>query len=127
MPYVPVSVERRGSSEWPRWVIVNAQRQHYTGADWSDQSTDARLYADEQEAQSEVTLMRSFQPRDFETTVHVTLTAADDIDVAEIRDFLERNAKGWIGGDGGEHPCDRASIEIEIDWNRLNETDGPLN
>ena len=123
MPYVPVSVERRGQSEWPRWVIVNAQRQHYTGADWSEQATAALLYADEQEAQNELVLMQSFQSREFETTVHVTLTSAEDIDTEQLRDFLERNAKGWIGGDAGEHLCDRASIEVEIDWNNLKQAD----
>jgi hypothetical protein len=124
MPRQQIAISSRGCCLWLRYVISDSQRHFWTGTTWSSNPADAKLYHDEAEACQEVdALQQGSVVRIFTTTIRVIVDGGRPYDLTELQDYLLRNLKPWLGGDGGEHVCDSTDITFEIDWGDLIEAE----
>lgn len=57
----------------------------------------------------------------FSTTLNVIVKSNESFTVEQLQDFLIRNCKAWIGNDGETPVLDDSIINVEVEWDELNE------
>lgn len=119
-----IDVQMVGNERWPRWAIKDSRRRWYSDDGWTSDPKRALLYANEAEAKETCARCRDDIPlRRFFVPVRIVVNANADFTLDELRDYLTRNVRLYLADDGGEHPCDDATFDLDFFWNDLEEAD----
>ena len=112
----------RNGGEFPRWIIVDTGNRFWDGSDWTDQITKAALYGDEPEALKDAAILESgVVPRRLFTVVTIHVDAPCEFTHEQLRDYLKRNFRWKLKDDGGLYPLDTARIEVDVEWDGIEE------
>jgi hypothetical protein len=119
-----VKTHRIGNKEYPRWIVVDSGNRYWTGTAWTEEITKAALYGDQPEAQKDAAILEgSVTPRRLFTMVTIHVDSSSDFTVEELRDYLKRNFQWRLKDDGGLYPLDTARIEVDVEFDGIEEDD----
>ena len=129
MPDLILSIFVTGPPDHPRFIIADPDSKFWTGDDWTDTESEARLYAninDAGRAIQEILLSElGDKPlRRFAAPVYFNLYADADLTLDVISDWLVRAARLTIDPERhGNGPVEETLGLLQIDWNKLREID----
>jgi len=115
------------SAEHPRFMITDPESNFWTGENWTDEESEARLYASVNAAGRAIQeiLLAEYgdKPvRRFIAPVQVDLYAEDDLTSDEIADWLVKVARLTVDAEThGNGPADGTLGLLHIDWAKLRE------
>ena len=129
MSDLTLSIISTGTCKHPRFQIADPQRRFWTGKDWGDEESKARLYVSINDAgraiQDILLVEHGHKPvRRFTARVSVDLYADTDLSVDEITDWLVKVARLTIDAEThGNGPVEGTLGLCNIDWSKLREID----
>ena len=127
MPDVILSLITTGPTDYPRYEIANQDLEFWTGENWTDEESEARLYVsvnDAGRAVQEILLTEHGDKplRSSVAPVYVDLYADTDLSLDEISDWLVRAARLTIDTERhGNGPVEGSLGLCHIDWSKLRE------
>ena len=129
MSDLTLSINSTGTCKHPRFQIADSQQRLWTGDNWTDKESEARLYATVNDAglaiQEILLAEHGNQPlRRFTASVSVDLYADTDLTLDEISDWLVKVARLTIDSEKhGNGPVEGTLGLCNIDWSKIREID----
>ena len=127
MPDLVFSLVATGPAEHPRYVIADTDSRFWTGEGWTDEETEARLFASVNDAalaiQQILLAEHGDKPlRHFVAPVYVDMYSDAELTLDEIREWLSKAARLTIDPElHGNGPAQETLGLCRIEWRHLRE------
>jgi hypothetical protein len=115
-------VEQWGNPEFPRFRIRNREDGYWTGGEWSNDKSLAKLYYQFQHAASdladiELEVNRNRPSRKYKAVVDIEVFGDSPIDLNKLKDYLAEVAKLELTKPAPQ----KSTVHVRIDWDSLTE------
>ena len=127
MPDLVLSIFVTGPPDHARYLVASPDLEFWTGNSWTDEESEARLYASVNDAAlaiQEILLTdHGDKPlRQFVAPVYVDVFSDSDLTPAEIRDWLSKTARLTVDAERhGNGPREETLGLLHIQWSQLRE------